>query len=222
MDSKTVSKQIRKEIKPLLADNGFTRFTSRSAWRFGQETVDVVNFQSFNAYNADVLGCTTYSFSVNLGVYPIYLARELLVKHHEGSPAPEEYMCPFRRSLRKRLAQPEFPDVRIWYVDPSGDYLVKALHDVRMLLLSEGLTWFGRFASRSEVFRTLREDPCDMETGTWGFGNVPSPVRSYLLGFAAMAVGEREIARFELEKAQLSGCFQGDAERIRRALQSLA
>jgi hypothetical protein len=69
MDSKSVNKEIRQTIWPLLREAGFWRFSSRSAWRHAESRVEVLNFQSFNSYNAGVLGCTTYSFSVNLGVF---------------------------------------------------------------------------------------------------------------------------------------------------------
>jgi hypothetical protein len=69
MDSKDVSAELRKEIRPLLKDRGFQKFTSRYAWRVHDDRVDVVNFQSFNDYKARSLGCTTYSFAVNLGCY---------------------------------------------------------------------------------------------------------------------------------------------------------
>ena len=54
---------------PVLKDRGFTCFTSRTAWRDQEQLIDIINFQSFNGYNADVLGCTTFSFAVNLSIY---------------------------------------------------------------------------------------------------------------------------------------------------------
>ena len=69
MDSKVVNKVINKNIWSFLKEQGFSMFTSRSAWRFNQDTIEIINFQSFNSYLAEVLGCTTYSFTVNLAIY---------------------------------------------------------------------------------------------------------------------------------------------------------
>ena len=68
IDSRTVNKCIKQRIWPLLRIAGFEKFNSRNAWRFGN-VFWVVNFQSFNRYNATVLGCTTFSFAINLGLH---------------------------------------------------------------------------------------------------------------------------------------------------------
>ena len=69
MDSREVSTELRSEVRPLLRERGFQRFTSRYAWRVLDDRVDVVNFQSFSDQKARSLGCTSYSFAVNLGCY---------------------------------------------------------------------------------------------------------------------------------------------------------
>ncbi len=68
MDSKVVNKAIRDVIRPFLKENEFTKFTGRDSWRVKKDTIEVINFQSFNSYNADILGVTSFSFGVNLGV----------------------------------------------------------------------------------------------------------------------------------------------------------
>jgi hypothetical protein len=69
MDAKVVSGELRYVVRPLLKDLGFTKFTGRNAWRFTECATSVVNFQSFSAYVAEGVGCTTFSFGLNLGVY---------------------------------------------------------------------------------------------------------------------------------------------------------
>jgi hypothetical protein len=69
MDSKAINKLIRSEALPILRKQGFTRFDSRSAFAYRGQLIDVVNFQSFNAYLTNGLGCTTFSFGLKLGVY---------------------------------------------------------------------------------------------------------------------------------------------------------
>ena len=69
MDSKVVNKYIKNKIWPYLKEQGFSQFNARNAWRTKDETIEVINFQSFNSYIAEGVGCTTYSFGINLGVY---------------------------------------------------------------------------------------------------------------------------------------------------------
>jgi hypothetical protein len=69
MDSKAINKLIRSEALPILRKQGFTRFDSRSAFAYRGQLIDVVNFQSFNAYLTNGLGCTPFLFCLKLGVY---------------------------------------------------------------------------------------------------------------------------------------------------------
>jgi hypothetical protein len=56
MDSKIVSRELWKVVRPLLRDAGWTSFSSRTARRFTQSRIDVVNFQSFNSHLAYARG----------------------------------------------------------------------------------------------------------------------------------------------------------------------
>jgi hypothetical protein len=69
MDSKIVRRELWKVVRPLLRDAGWTSFSIRTARRFSQSRIDVVNFQSFNSYLASAIGSTTYSFSIRLGCF---------------------------------------------------------------------------------------------------------------------------------------------------------
>src|SRR6478735_8375328 len=93
----------------MLRERGFTRFTERNAWRYVDDVVHVVNFQSFNSYNAEAIGVTTYSFSVNLGIFfsqipPTYGDPACPKK---GPPKPHEYECHLRGSLARTFPQTE-------------------------------------------------------------------------------------------------------------------
>jgi hypothetical protein len=59
LDSKQVTKEIRRLAWSALREAGFDRHLGRSAYRDWASGVDVVNFQSFNSYLADGAGCTT-------------------------------------------------------------------------------------------------------------------------------------------------------------------
>lgn len=119
MDSRDVTQGIRRVVWPELRQQGFTAFTGRTAWRYVGEAIDVVNFQSFGASLADAVGCTTFSFSINLGVWVPQAPRRREPKlDRAGRPRPAEYQCHHRHRLEKSLAQPWFrpfnADMRRW------------------------------------------------------------------------------------------------------------
>lgn len=129
--------------EPLLREQGFSRFTGRTAWRFMTGRIEVANFQSFNSYTADVIGCTTHSFALNQGscltVVPDLWEQ---IKRDSDLLLPQEYQCHFRAPLFRSFEQSELKRRDIWFVDSAGRYLPKAMHDVRMALLSKGNAWF--------------------------------------------------------------------------------
>jgi hypothetical protein len=121
VDAREVTREIRRLVWPTLREEGFEAFTGRNAWRYVGEAIDVVNFQSFSASLADSLGCTTFSFGVNVGVWlpPDAWEGLELKRDAQGRLRPEEYQCePHRRHLTKSLAQPWFKpfssDARRW------------------------------------------------------------------------------------------------------------
>ncbi len=73
MDSKNVNREIKSTVWASLKTRGFDNFSTRTAWRHHADRIDVVNFQLFNSYNASAIGCTTFSFAINLGCYLPYI-----------------------------------------------------------------------------------------------------------------------------------------------------
>jgi len=205
MDSKTVNRSIRSHIWPLLEEAGFSSRTSHSAWRHESDRVDVVNFQSFNSYTAGVMGVTTFSFAVNLGSYLRYVPPQRPAKKiKDGVPFPAEHECQFRGSLRPSITQSHKND-GVWGVDKGGSNLAWCINDVANQIPT-ALAWFKRLESREEVLRILLEEDESM-SDLWGFGRRPSPIRSYLTGYVAMAVNDDQLADRELKAAVASGLF---------------
>lgn len=145
MDSKDVNKQLRTRIRPLLKAAGFTKFTDRNSWLLREESKWIVNFQSFNSYLADGVGCTTFSFGINLGVY---------FDFHRPSPDapvvqwPKEYEATLRFNALKRLGQPLFNpygrhpgrDRRdVFFVLEDGSNLDEVIDDARGVIEDHGL-----------------------------------------------------------------------------------
>lgn len=205
MDSKTVNRSIRTSIWPLLKHAGFRATTPRSAWRHESDRINVVNFSSFNSYNADVMGVTTYSFAVNLGTYLLYVPPQWpLKKIKDGVPYPTEPECQFRGSLVPSIPQPH-TNKCVWFIDEKGSNLPWAIKDV-VNQLPIALDWFKCLEDRTEVLRILREEDEDM-VKLWGFGRRASPIRAYLTGYVAMSLGENQLADQEFASAVASGRF---------------
>jgi hypothetical protein len=54
---------------------------------------------------------------------------------------------------------------------------------------------------------------------TWGFGAKPSPVRSYMTVYVALALGQHDVAARELLRALESGSFEAVRPRLVRDYQ---
>jgi hypothetical protein len=222
MNSTVVNKEIRKRIWPVLKENNFTAFTPRTAWRYSDRRIEVINFQSFNSYLAEGVGGTTFSLALNLGTYFTEVPSEFGpngITSKDGRLCPKEYECHFRRQLQKTLNQPILPRWNIWYVDEDGKNLDAVMEDVLGAILYNGLPWLERFRDNGEVLRTLEHDEETME-GTWGFGAKPSPRRHYMTGYIALALGHQAKAVTHLEQALSSGCYDLVREQIIVAIDS--
>ena len=203
MDSKVVNREIKKTIWPALKAEGFDHFTSRAAWRHGTDAIDVVEFQSFNKYNADVLGVTTFSFSVNLGKFLLYVPPRWPPKSKDGALLPSQPECLFRGALMPTVGSQT--QRTIWSIDTEGKNLMWAVRDV-LNQVPVALNWFARLSNRAEVLRILVEDDEAMHE-LWGFGRNPSPSRAYATGYVALSQGDRITAASKLQEAVDSKCF---------------
>lgn len=224
MDSKVVNKRIRNIIRPYLKTIGFSQFTSRSAWRYRERKIDVINFQSFNSILAESLGCTTYSFALNIGCFFTDIpspSQTNPIQVKNGALVPEEYRCHFRRTLPKRLRQSEYRRPDIWYIDPSGHYLEPAIADALQVITIAAEPWFKRYESLDQVLSVLMTGE-EKDGDTFGFGANPSPIRHYFTGFIASALDKPELVVNHLQAALDSGLFdniqsyiQAEIEKVR-------
>jgi len=174
MDSKVVNKLIRSEVWPVLRQEGFSKFDTRRAWRYRGPFVDIVHFLSFNSYQAEGVGCTTFSFALNLGVYLLGGLYERTVKVEAGgSLRPHEPECPFRVNLKKRSAVDGYARDDIFYVAADGSTMSAVLAEVLFLLKNEALPWFGAFSNLGKVLATISDESACLEgTGRLGLGIV--------------------------------------------------
>ncbi len=220
MDSRVVNKAIKQVVHPVLKEHGFTQFTSRNSWRYRAQRIDVINFQSFNAYLAESVGCTTYSFAVNIGCFLKYIPVTHPIRTRSDQLIPQEYECPLRMTLHKGLTQRRLKRPDIWLIKGERD-VEPCVADARDQILNRALPVLDRLADDREVLRIFREDlPC-IDGGLWGFGNQPSPVRSFYTAYTARHCSERELAREELANAIQSGCFDGIQPQMQADLEDL-
>jgi hypothetical protein len=198
-------------------------FSSRTAWRHRPDRIEVVNFQSFNAHHAAVIGCTTYSFVVNLGCYVLAIPPQYepdRMKEKKGRLLPEEYRCHFRGRISPSKDQRVHREKGLWSIDATGSNLDPSLEDVWGVLEGSGLPWFEQFASPAEILRILRNEP--LQDRLHGFGNNPSPVRHYFLGYVALNSNDRTAAKDHLQHALDSGCFASVSERLVKDIERAA
>jgi hypothetical protein len=202
MNSTFVNRELRATIRPSLQANGFTAFTARSAWRYHPGRIDIINFQSFNDYLASSVGCTTFSFSLNLSVYLIGLPQDgLPIKERQGQLQPEEWRGHLRLHPERTIEQAELSRRDIWYIDPKGDYLAAAVRDARNVLLEVGLAWFERWGTDAAVLEALRHPEATLGDGTELPGTPDSPARNQVVGYVAYRAGQSATARQYLERA---------------------
>jgi hypothetical protein len=191
VDSKVVAREIKQEIWPLLRQEGFTEFSAKTAWRHTSDQIHVVNYQSFNSYLAQGVGCTTFSFALNLGIFFRAIPFQYPFKRGpDPSVKPQAYHCHFRHRLLKGIDQPILPRRDTWYVEPDGSNLLQCLDDSRTAILQEGLPWFSRFESLESVLSALM----DQEELPEVYATRTSPARKRMIGYVARRLGRTEIA----------------------------
>lgn len=178
--SKDVDRALRERLWLDLKAAGFNRRTGRTAWQDLDDQVNVVQISSFNSYNAGVLGLSTFSFAVLLGVLPRCRVTDQ-TPSRSGLLVPPEYYCEFRRSLRRRLQQPNNGHSTIWSVAADGADITAAVDDAREVLLTEGTSWFENLQGLGNMLWTAENVENGNTNETWGMGRLGSPHRIDLL-----------------------------------------
>jgi Domain of unknown function (DUF4304) len=179
VDSRDVTRDIRRLVWPALREAGFDSFTGRTAWRYVDPAVDVVNFQSFSASVADAVGCTPFSFSLNLGVWVAGDTEARALKpDKKGRPRPAEWECTKRTRLAKSVQQPWFEP----FTDESSSRWPRALRIHR-----EGLK------------RVMRSDRHDREDTWYVFSDGSNVVE--MIADALRAIRETGLPWLEMSRA---------------------
>ncbi len=192
MDSRVLAREIKNEIWPILRRAGFTEFSPKTAWRHTPDQIHVVNYESFSSYLAGGVGCTTFSFALNLGIYFRVIPFESPIKK------PQESHCHFRHRLLKSIDQPVLPRRDTWYVEPDGTNVLECLDDSRAAIVREGLPWFDRFQSLEFVLGLLMEEERLPEVSAAR----TSPARKRMIGYVARGLGRAEFGERLIAEAE--------------------
>lgn len=186
--SRQVNGELRRAVWPFLKERGFSSRTQRTAWRDSVDCIAVVTFQSFNAYLAEGLRVTSFSFGINLGVRARCSTALPSPREQAGQPRPNESGCDVRRSLWKTIDQDETGRPDIWYVRADGSNLTHVIENALSVLQTIGLTWLSEFESLERMRDFAANEPegwdsaaTGLVNGTWGPGMLDSPRRLQLL-----------------------------------------
>ncbi len=226
MDSKEVTKEINKVIRPTLRANGFDKFSGRTYWKYAHNRIDIINFLSFNSYNADVVGCTTFSFAVNLATYLNFIPSVSVIKEKNGLKRPLEYEGHFRTPLNKGIKQKELAREDIWFIDENGNNLNAIVLDCKNQIIEKAFNWFEQFDKNENILQILLKEPENMKK-LWGFGNFDSPRRNKFTAYKFDLAIEKfkkcqEFYQAEYDKVKDDYYSRGLAERYAKELGKIA
>jgi hypothetical protein len=215
-DSRDVNKYIAAEIWPKLRELGFDSIKGRVASRTHADRVDLVQFTTFSSYEAQRLELKPGSFAIALGCHLEYVTNPIAYNTAEAARVAkaEVAACLLRAQLRRSYMRPFGLDREIWAVGVPGVPFDKVMSAASDAVLGEGAKWFEQFRTPLAVYELLESREEHMSK-LWGFGNRGSPIRHYLLGYAALAAGKVQAARTHCRHALETGLFPGHADRLR-------
>lgn len=216
VDSREVTRAIAAEIWPGLRELGFESIQGRVARRKHADHVDILEFNAFNSYEQQRLKLKPGSFSIALGCHLEYITNPIAFNGGETVrlAKPTTPDCLLRGELRRRYVRPIGLDRGIWAIGVLGVPMEKVISSARDAVLGEGIGWFDQFKTPTAVYALIEEREEHMSK-LWGFGRPGSPIRHFMLGYAALAAGKQPAARKHLQLALDTQCFPGHAPRMR-------
>jgi hypothetical protein len=214
--SRVVKRYIDNEIWPAMRQHGFSRTEGRVAWRTHRDRIDIVEFVTFSSYETQRLRLKPGSFTIEMGCHLKYMVNPIAYPDDVAAMQAEPSIpaCLFRGNLRRPYMKPIGLERHCWPVGVEGVPLERVLSGARQAVLEKGLQWFELLGKPAAVYELLTQRDENM-LGLWGFGRPGSPLRVYMLAYAALAAGKMAAARRHMKQALNTGRFPGHASRMR-------
>jgi hypothetical protein len=147
MDSRDVNRAIKQIVHPALSERGFETFAPKRAWRHLPDRTWIVEFRSFNTYQASVMGCTTFSFHV-----------ELAIALRGGNENALRRPRSVDGNLRTGLSLNGDWQGHVFCIASDGSNLETVVEEARQALVGPAIAWFERFADLDRLLRALLRD----------------------------------------------------------------
>jgi hypothetical protein len=195
MNTDMVNRYIQHRIWSLVKKEGFACFTQRTAWRYRGKLIDIINFQSFNAYHAAIMDCTTYSFYIHLGIYLAVIpsGREW-VKRKNDELIPHIAQAHITRWIIPKHQWPGKRHKEVWRINGQNPGLEKIFLRIEKEIRNTGLPWFGTYPEGRQLLDLLIHKKNLSEKNTVSLGKIDSPKRNEAIGYVAKELGENDIA----------------------------
>jgi hypothetical protein len=107
VNPRDLTRALRADFWPKLRSVGFDVRTDRAAWRYADDSVDVIDVWSVGP-NADACGCPSVSFSAMAGSIPSFMPPPPAWSVKNGQARPRHTDCQLKIRLEKTISQPWF------------------------------------------------------------------------------------------------------------------
>jgi hypothetical protein len=167
ISSPEINKVLRKNLSPILRQNGFSHVQPRRAWGWHGPCVWVLEIRAVGNYFSVVTGWPPMSVVVSTGVYYDFIPDEThtVSADSQGHLCPREYLCHARYQLERGLNQdlyqstlstrPERDRRDIWWITPTGENTREVVDDIAHGFVTRGLRWFNEHTDLENAFHEI-------------------------------------------------------------------
>ena len=194
-----VRRAIVEAIEPVLRSQGFGAFIKGRSFRYGEQSIDIVEIQFIRA-----AGMPGNSPSLHVGRYLRFVPEDAIsgpVPKSNGRESPSVELCHLRKTVFKVTKQKETPSPNVWFIGGCAAYLRECVAELKVVTEKEVIPWFRSLDESAFLLDLLLCGKADIEggladpvmRGTWNIENYFS--RYVVAGFVALNSGRWAIAR---------------------------
>jgi len=168
ISSPEVDKFLRRDLSPIIREDGFQKVSARKACCWRDQCVLVFQIRAVGSYFSDVTGWPPMSVGAWTGVYYDFIPVD---RHRppkidlKGRLIPDEWQCHLRSHLCRTLDQSRYTErlsnpaerVRkdIWWLERSGSNIEEVVENMVLCFMDQAAPWFQRFADLSMAFSEI-------------------------------------------------------------------